>query len=126
MRFGARTRLLSPVGEWLSAWGGLGNLFSFGSDGNGRTGLNTNIGNTLVPTQVGTDTDWDSASAGSVHSLAVRDGRLFSFGSNANGRTGLNTTAGDTLVPTQVGTNTDWTSASAGSLHSLAIKTQKI
>ena len=101
-----------------------GTLWAFGANSFGRTGLNTDTGNTLVPTQVGTDTDWESASAAESHSIAIKsDGTLWSFGHNGYGRTGLNIVAGYTLVPTQVGTDTDWESASAGDLHTHAIKT---
>jgi len=99
-----------------------GMLFSFGANANGRTGLNTISGETIVPTQVGTDADWTAVAAGGSHSLAIRNGMLFSFGWNDSARTGLNTAGGDTLVPTQVGAATDWTAISAGIWHSLAIR----
>ena len=100
-----------------------GTLWSFGLNQFGKTGLGTTTGSTLVPTQVGTDTDWTYASAGTTHSLAIKDdGTLWSFGINGNGRTGLGTTTGSTLVPTQVGTDTDWTYADAAPAHSVALK----
>jgi hypothetical protein len=100
-----------------------GTLYTFGRNTSGQTGLNTSAGDALVPTQIGTDSDWSSISAGNGFSLAIKqDGTLFSFGSNASGRTGLNTSAGDTLVPTQIGSDSDWSSVSAGSSHALAIK----
>ncbi len=101
-----------------------GTLWSFGSNGFGQTGLNTTSGNTTVPTQIGSDTDWELASAGDYHSVAIKsDGTLWSFGFNNSGRTGLNTTSGNTTVPTQVGSDTDWEVASVGDAHTLAIKT---
>lgn len=100
-----------------------GTLWSWGQNANGRTGLNTNAGNTLSPIQVGTDTDWLAAAVGGSHSLGLKtDGTLWSWGSNGNGATGQNTDAGELLVPTQVGSATDWERISAGSLYSLATK----
>jgi alpha-tubulin suppressor-like RCC1 family protein len=49
-----------------------GPMYTFGDNGHGRTGLNTNVGETLVPTQVGSFTDWSSISAHEIHSLALR------------------------------------------------------
>jgi alpha-tubulin suppressor-like RCC1 family protein len=103
-----------------------GKLFSWGSNANGRTGLNTTTGNTLVPTQVGSDTDWTIVAASPGQSFAIKSGKLFSWGSNANGATGLNTTTGDTLVPTQVGSDTDWEIVSLGNNHGSAIKLGKL
>jgi len=79
-----------------------GTLWAWGSNSNGRTGLNSASGGALVPTQVGTDANWANISAGD-HSLGLKvDGTLWAWGSNANGRTGLNTITGDTLVPTHL------------------------
>ena len=100
-----------------------GTLWTFGDNEDGRTGLGTGAGDTLVPTQVGVDTDWASAAAGTSHSVAIKtDGTLWSFGLNQEGQTGLGTTVGDTLVPTQVGVDTDWVFVASGADHSLAIK----
>ena len=101
-----------------------GTLYTFGRNTSGQTGLNTSAGDALVPTQIGTDSDWSSISAGNGFSLAIKqDGTLFSFGSNANGRTGLNTSAGDALVPTQIGTESNWGAITAGEVSSQALRT---
>lgn len=100
-----------------------GVLYSWGDNSNGKTGLNiTGSTNTIVPTIVDFDKNWQKISAGSVHSLAIADSKLYSFGSNGTGSTGLNTQIGNTLVPTQVGNDLGWTNCSAGLQHSLAIK----
>ncbi|MCL2680419.1 MAG: hypothetical protein FWF11_02950, partial [Coriobacteriia bacterium] len=100
-----------------------GTLWSWGHNGNGRTGLGTTTGNQLTPAQIGTATNWTQVSAGSEHSLAIRsDGTLWSWGTNGSGRTGLGTTTGNQLTPAQIGTATNWTSVSAGGSHSLAIR----
>jgi alpha-tubulin suppressor-like RCC1 family protein len=105
-----------------------GKLYSWGSDLNGRTGLGKGTGSTLtnftftiIPAQIGSDTDWTHISAGSLHSLAIRAGRLYSWGNNGNGALGLgNTTTFDT--PQQVGSDTNWEWCSAGNNWSAAIK----
>jgi len=97
-----------------------GPMYSFGSNANGRTGLNIPP-ETLVPTQVGSLTTWSEVAGGDTHSLAIEGGKLYSFGGNANGRTGLNTTVGETIVPTQVGSLTTWEKISGGGFHALAV-----
>jgi alpha-tubulin suppressor-like RCC1 family protein len=100
-----------------------GTLWSFGVNSFGATGRGTTAGNTLVPTQVGSSSDWAAISAGTSFSLSLKeDGTLWSFGSNSFGRTGQGTAAGNTLTPTQVGAASDWTAISAGNLHALSLK----
>ncbi|MCL2680247.1 MAG: hypothetical protein FWF11_02060, partial [Coriobacteriia bacterium] len=100
-----------------------GTLWSWGNNGNGRTGLGTTAGNQLTPAQVGTATNWTQTSAGEAHSLAIRaDGTLWAWGSNSLGRTGLDTTTTNQTTPAQVGTATNWAQVSAARNHSLAIK----
>jgi len=103
-----------------------GELWAWGSNGSGATGLNTISSNTLVPTRVGTASNWTVVSAASgplPHSLAINSaGELWSWGTNSNGATGLNTAASNTLVPTRVGTASNWTAVSAsGGWFSLAL-----
>jgi len=100
-----------------------GTLWTWGLNTNGRTGLGTAAGSTLVPTQVGAATSWVYASAGNTNTSAIRsDGTLWSWGANTSGQTGLGTTTGNTLTPTQVGTATNWTYVSVGWNHTLAIR----
>jgi alpha-tubulin suppressor-like RCC1 family protein len=99
-----------------------GEMYSFGSNVNGQTGLGTTVGNTLSPFQVEFSPNWDVISAGYLHSVAIRsDGSMWSFGANTDGQTGLGLSVGDTLTPTQVGVATDWVDCSAGRSHSLAV-----
>jgi alpha-tubulin suppressor-like RCC1 family protein len=109
-----------------------GTLWTWGTNTTGQLGLGDSGAGTnrTVPTQVGTDTNWVSVSAGSSHVLGVRaDGTLWAWGANASGRTGLGTTTGSTTVPTQVGTATTWATVSAAGgesfsgPHSLAVRT---
>jgi alpha-tubulin suppressor-like RCC1 family protein len=101
-----------------------GTLWCWGSNTNGQTGLGTASGATLTPTQVGTDTNWQSGDAGLYHTCATKTtGTLWCWGQNANGRTGLNTTTGNTLSPTQVGAANNWQAITAGANHTCATKT---
>lgn len=101
-----------------------GQLWSWGRNQNGRTGLGTIEDETLVPTRIGTDSDWAFVSCGPAHNLAIKtNGTLWSWGDNFNGATGQGTTSGNTLVPTQVGTATNWKIVAAGGAHSLGVRT---
>jgi alpha-tubulin suppressor-like RCC1 family protein len=100
-----------------------GSLWAWGSNTSGRLGIGNIATKTNVPTQVGSDYDWKYATAGQLHSLAIKkDGTLWAWGSNLNGRTGLNTTSGVTWTPQKVGNDSDWSKISAGLSHNLAIK----
>lgn len=87
--------------------------------------------NALVPTQIGTDTDWADAVVGDSHGLALKtDGSLWSFGHNEYGQLGLGFTEIVTInmTPRRVGSGTfraisiNWRSsyavASNGDLYS--------
>lgn len=98
----------------LWAWGH--NLY--GQMGNGTSGLAF----PLVPTQVGTDSNWQSASAQGYRTLAMKtDGTIWAWGINSHGQLGIGTST-DVYVPTQIGINNDWKSIHAGVLTSFAIK----
>ncbi|MBK9347641.1 MAG: hypothetical protein IPN06_15190 [Burkholderiales bacterium] len=111
-----------------------GSLWAWGANGFGQLGIGTLVDG-YAPVQVGTDTDWESISAGGGHneagndlasngghSLAIKtNGTLWAWGSNANGQLGTGTTD-DATAPTQVGTDRDWKRVSAGKLHSFAWK----
>jgi alpha-tubulin suppressor-like RCC1 family protein len=73
----------------------------------------------LVPTRVGTDTDWASAAPGPWASLAIKkDGSLWSVDFVIADDPGLSTT----VVTTRVGSETDWVAITEGGLLSLALK----
>lgn len=103
-----------------------GLLYSWGYNDRGKTGQNINMGNTLVPTQVGVGTEyehgWTKVSGGKSHVLGLRDGKLYAWGNNVHGRTGLGLGNGNTLAPTQVGEFSDWEDIAAGVSCSLAIR----
>ena len=98
-----------------------GGLFAWGSNANGRLGLNVSqvTGNRSSPVQVGTSS-WTLVSAGASHTAAIRlDGGLFAWGSSTEGQTGLNIAVARSS-PVQVGTSS-WVSVSAGGSHTAAL-----
>jgi len=96
-----------------------GTLWAWGDNAYGELGLG-DIVNRLVPTQIGSATDWASIAAGHQHVLAIKaDGTLWAWGLNDHGQLGL----GDTLtrlVPTQVG-SAQWVCVDAGASHSVGL-----
>jgi len=90
----------------------------YGELGNGTTNPSN------IPTQVGTDTDWDIASAGTFYSLALKtDGTLWAWGQDTYGALGApSASPGTYYTPVKIGTATDWITISAGIRHSHAIK----
>jgi len=100
----------------LWAWG----YNYYGQLGKGNNGNGTNA---LVPTQIGTDTNWQSVTGGEYFTLATKtNGTLWSTGKNTNGQLGLNNLI-DNNTFQQVNTDTDWSKIACGRSHSLAIKT---
>lgn len=84
-----------------------GTVFSFGHNEYGRTGLNTNSGNTLIATPIDTSLlggkKITSVVAGGLHSLLLADdGTVFACGWNIDGRTGQGTELGSTFVATPI------------------------
>jgi alpha-tubulin suppressor-like RCC1 family protein len=96
-------------------------LFGWGRNNSGQLGL----GNNLVrssPIQVGTNSDWNSISCSSIHTLAIKNGQLWAWGANSNGQLGTNNLITQSS-PVQVGTDTNWSSVAAMNASSFAIKT---
>jgi alpha-tubulin suppressor-like RCC1 family protein len=90
-----------------------GSLWAWGWN-HGQIGDGT-LTNRFTPIQIGTDTDWVTASAGAEFTAAIKaDGSLWTWGSNRFGELGDGTT---TLrnTPARVGTGNDWASVAAGS-----------
>lgn len=86
-----------------------GTIYGFGINSNGVTGQNTTTGNTLVPTQIGSDTDWSITATSNNACFGIKtNGTLWAWGSNGEYLTGQNTNTGATLIPTQIGSDTDW------------------
>ena len=70
------------------------------------------------PTQVGTATNWEKISAGSSHSLGLRqDGTLWAWGADFGGQIGdggISDLSTIQISPKQVGNATDWVSSVGG------------
>jgi alpha-tubulin suppressor-like RCC1 family protein len=101
-----------------------GSLWSWGSNGSGRLGVNdTTFRSTPVTTLLG-GTNWKSIAGGSTHTIALKtDGTLWTWGSNGSGRLGVNdSTSRSTPVTTLLGGN-NWKSIAGGDDHTIALKT---
>jgi alpha-tubulin suppressor-like RCC1 family protein len=96
-----------------------GTLWVWGRNDYGQLGLGDTTYR-LVPTRLGTASDWVAVAVGEVHSLALKaDGTLYAWGYNGWGQLGLgNTTSKNT--PTLV--SSGWKAVTAGYNHCLAIK----
>lgn len=97
----------------LWAWG----YNNFGQIGQGPTGVLI-----ATQTQIGTNSNWLSVSAGADFSIALKtDGTLWAWGANSSGQLGDGTTSNKT-IPTQIGTATNWTSIATGDAFVIAKK----
>lgn len=115
---------------WMSLDGGLmhhialrpdGTLWGWGSGTSGQLG-NGGTDTFSVPTQIGTDSDWQMVAAGNYFSFGIKtDGTLWSWGENLYGQLGQ-TDILYQVVPLQVGTDTDWVDVSCGARHTLLQK----
>ena len=107
-----------------------GTMWAFGANFVGQLGLaGVELGDdVLVPTQIGTDSNWQKIAVGLAHNLALKtDGTLWAWGLNnsaqiGNGERDINI-SNSVLTPLQIGTETTWDRISAGSHNSFAIKT---
>lgn len=98
-----------------------GTLWSWGTNSNGQLGLGDTTDRT-VPTQVGTDTNWESIVTCASHSLAIKtDGTLWSWGANSNGQLGLGDNTNRNM-PTQIGIDTDWKTLGRGFNSTIVLK----
>lgn len=89
-----------------------GTLWAWGSNNSYQLGDNTTI-NKIIPTQIGTDNNWQTISAGAAHVIAIKtDGTLWAWGNNQYGQLCDGTTINKT-IPTQIGIQTNWQNVSA-------------
>lgn len=101
-----------------------GTLWAWGQSASGQLGNGTTSPNLLVPTQIGTSSDWKTLSAGLAHVLAIKtDGTLWGWGANDKVELGNGVISNYVTSPIQIGTSTDWKAVAAGSAHSVALKT---
>ncbi|MCP3922018.1 MAG: hypothetical protein GY714_05460 [Desulfobacterales bacterium] len=97
-----------------------GRLYLWGERILSHLGDNSWVINIDKPYRLGDDSNWAMISAGSGHSLALKeDGRLYSFGENSDGQLGDDNRSG---YLSQVGSDSDWASVSAGENHTIALK----
>jgi len=101
-----------------------GTLWAWGYGNQGQLGIGCLVFYPLSPLSVvGGFTDWCQVSAGSTHSLGVRqNGTAWAWGNNASGRLGDNTTVNKSSPVSVVGGFTNWCQVAAGGLHSLGLK----
>ncbi|MFT4245951.1 MAG: hypothetical protein QM571_05465 [Micrococcaceae bacterium] len=92
-----------------------GRLYVWGSGGNGRLGLGSDYSNRLVPTQVGSATNWTLCNAGFAHTIAVNNnGEAYTWGNNTSGELGLGTTGGIHDAPQKIPGTHKWRAPLAG------------
>lgn len=109
---------------WLfKAAGSAGAFYAWGNNVSGQLGQG-NTTSRSSPVQIGTLTTWDTVSAGSAASLALKtDNTLWAFGNNGNGQLGTSNQTSYSS-PVQVGALTDWDKIlSTSGNWSAAIKT---
>jgi len=89
----------------------------------GEVGNGASVQTRVAPvSQVGSDTDWVSVTAGQYHSCGVKtDGTAWCWGEGGSGRLGYGSST-DQALPVQV-TGTDWEVLSAGNSHTCGVKT---
>lgn len=107
----------------LWCWGYHG--AAVGTQGDGRLGFST-TSPALVPTQVGTDTNWAQVSAGQTHTCATKtDKTLWCWGNNTNGRLGDGTTTTrQTPVQAASADGGVWVSVGTGVVHTCGRRTE--
>ena len=113
--------------DWVSASAGSNHTVAIKADGslwawgdNDRRALGLGIGVRYIPTptQIGTELNWISVSAGTDNTVAIKtDGSLWAWGDAGIRR------AVTIPIPTRIGTDSNWKFAAAGGGHRVAIKT---
>ncbi|MBS7787866.1 T9SS type A sorting domain-containing protein [Flavobacterium sp. CYK-55] len=101
-----------------------GTLWAWGQNDQGQLGDGTII-NRVVPTQIGTDTDWSTIDAIGFNSMALKsNGTLWTWGANYYGQIGNGSFGSGAFnsTPTQVGNDSDWIKISTGGIKTFALK----
>jgi alpha-tubulin suppressor-like RCC1 family protein len=85
--------------------------------------ISTNNTKKIVPTQVGTSSDWSVVVYANSCLAIKKDGTLWGWEQNQSGELGLGDTI-DRNTPTQIGKDKDWRMVSvSGGGHTIALKT---
>jgi alpha-tubulin suppressor-like RCC1 family protein len=101
-----------------------GTIWEWGSNGNGELGLGYTSSYSVIPVQIGSNSDWSAIAAGNRATIACKtNGTLWSWGWNISGALGLGDTV-DRWTPTQVGSVTNWfmIAIAACGQHSVGLK----
>ncbi len=99
-----------------------GTLWSWGFNGNGQLGIDSDTTSIESPQQVKGGDQWLDVQTGAFHCLAIKtDGTLWSWGLNGNGQLGIGNMAQQN-APVQIGADSDWSYIEAGQAHSFAMK----
>lgn len=100
-----------------------GTLWAWGDNFGGQIGDGGVVNMSNTPIQISVDTDWQTISAGSSHTLALKtNGTLWGWGWNFAAQVGNGTTV-DVLVPTQIAVGSTFKAIGTGAYFSHAIKT---
>ena len=95
-----------------------GTLWCWGDNSLRQLGLGNDVAPLIVPTAVGSDSDWTHVRTGDYHTCGLKtDGTLWCWGHNEHGALGQGDDALQdprNFVPRQVGTANDWKSVSLG------------
>jgi alpha-tubulin suppressor-like RCC1 family protein len=99
-------------------------LWTWGSAGSGRLGINATTDSSTPVTTFAGGTNWKQVSTGRGHTAAVKtDGTLWTWGVGTYGRLGINTTINRNTPVTTFAGGTNWKQVSTGTFHTAAIKT---
>lgn len=99
-----------------------GSLWGWGSDSGLQGAQRSGTRGSMMPAQIGTETNWAEVSVGCAHCLALKkDGSLWAWGQNDRGQVG-NGTNKNQMNPVRIGSDTNWKSISAGAFNGYALK----
>jgi len=97
-------------------------LHCWGSNSQGRTGLNTTTGNALVPTGISGGGSWKTINAEGLHSCGIKaDDTLWCWGWNSSGQLGDNSVT-QRIIPTAISGGGSWKGIDIGSTYSCGTK----
>lgn len=100
-----------------------GQLYSWGDNSYGLTGIGLSSGTTLTPTRIGTASNWTKIFIGENHAFAINSiGELWGWGNGANGVLGTNSTS-VVVTPARIGSASNWVKVAVGNIGSAAINT---
>ncbi len=101
---------------------GSGAIACWGRNQHGELGLGVTGEGKTRPEPVGSETDWETISAGGFHVCATKtSGALHCWGLNSTGQVG-DGSGTDRTAPTRVGTDVDWDLVAAGGYHTCGIR----